>query len=69
MALAKVPNNKPSPLVDNLEQLPVVAASSASKNKYKSKICTDFDENSEYADLAEKIFQNVNAAFDRDELM
>lgn len=69
MALAKAPNRSPR-LVDGdlMEQRPVVDTNSSSK-KHKSKLCTDFDENSEYADLAEKIFQNINAAFDRDELM
>jgi hypothetical protein len=35
----------------------------------KPKLNTDFDENSEYADLAEKILQNVNSTFERDDLM
>lgn len=35
----------------------------------KKKISTDFDEKSEYSDLAEKVFQNINATFDRDEFL
>lgn len=65
MALAKASNRSPR-LTEGLNQ---GDAEERRCSKKKSKICTDFSENSEYADLAEKVFQDVNAAFERDELM